>query len=274
MFKPSRRYRRKNMSIKHALFLSFLIFILCVSIAIWTVNEKMKPAVMDIALTQTEQIANYAMNYGIGQNVLSNIQGKSDPNEIPKFIPNKMIITHLTAQNEVSSYDINTEEANRLKGLVSNRILWFLRAAEKGRISLTNGHADDLYYSKHHDGAALVADIPLGQILNNALLSNYGPRVPVEMDVVSNVESDINWEYKNVGINNIVFFMYLDVKVKVDVIVPFEMKTKTITQHIPIGSKLLPKDIPYYYSSNGSGISTSVPIEQPNANQNQSSNKK
>lgn len=274
MFKPSRRYRQRNMSIKHAFFLSLLVFIICVSLAIWTVNEKMKPAVMSIALTQTEQLANYAINYGIGENVLPNAQGKNDPNEIPKTNPNKLIITHLTTQNEVSNYDVNTEEANRIKGVISNRILWFLRAAEKGRISLTNGHNDDLVYSKHHEGEALVADIPLGQILNNALLSNYGPRVPVEMDVVSNVESDINWNFKNVGINNVVFFMYLDVKVKVDVIVPFEMKTKTITQHIPIASKLLPKDVPYYYSSNGSGISTSVPIEQPKSNQNHSSEKK
>ncbi|MCQ2009378.1 MAG: sporulation protein YunB [Sporolactobacillus sp.] len=263
MFKPSRRYRRKNMSIKHTLFLSLFIFFLCVSLAIWIVNEKMKPAVMSIALTQTEQISNYAINYGIGQNVLSNVNEKNDPNELPKIDPSKLILTHRTDENTVSDFDLNTEEANRLKGIISNRILWFLRAAEKGRISLTNGHADDLVYSKHHNGEALIADIPLGQVLNNALLSNYGPRVPVEMDVVSNVESDIRWNYKNEGINNTLFMLYLDVKIKVDVIVPFEMKTKTIVQHIPLGGKGLSPGVPYYYSSNGSGISTAVPIETP-----------
>ncbi|MCL1631113.1 sporulation protein YunB [Sporolactobacillus sp. CPB3-1] len=263
MFKPNRRYRRKTMSIKRTLLLSLIIFSLCTAIALWLVNEKMKPAVMSIALTQTEQVANYAINYGIGENVLTNLQGKNDPNEVPDFNANKLFHVHYTNEKRVSNFDLNTQEANRLKGLISNRILWFLRAAEKGRISLTNGHADDLVYSKNHHGEALVADIPLGQILNNALLSNYGPRVPVEMDVVSNVESDIKWEYKNIGINNTVLFMYVDVKVKVDVIVPFEMKTKTIAQHIPIGFQQQNLDVPHFYSSNGSGISTSVPIEEP-----------
>ncbi|MCO7127315.1 sporulation protein YunB [Sporolactobacillus shoreicorticis] len=263
MFKPSRRYRRKNMSIKHTLFLSLFIFILCISIAVWIVNEKMKPAVMSIALTQTEQIGNYAINYGTGQEVLSNVTKENDPNEIPTIDYSKLIVTHRTDDNKVTDFDLNMEEANRLKGIISNRILWFLRAAEKGRISLTNGHADDLVYSKHHNGDALIADIPLGQVLNNALLSNYGPRVPVEMDIVSNVETDIKTKYGNVGINNPLYLLYLKVKVKVDVIVPFEIKTKTIVQRIPFGGKNINPGVPYYYSSNGSGISTSVPIETP-----------
>jgi sporulation protein YunB len=262
MFKPSKRYRRKNMSIKHTLFVSLIIFILCISLAVWTVNEKMKPAVMSIALTQTEQIANYALNYGIGENALSNVNEKNDPNELPNIDSSKLFVTHYTDEKKISSFEVNTAEVNRLKGIISNRILWFLRAAEKGRISLTNGHADDLVYSKHHEGDALIADIPMGQILNNALLSNYGPRVPVEMDVVSNVESDIRVSSKNVGINNPLFLVYMDVKVKVDVIVPFEIKTKTIVQHITIGGKGISPGVPYYYSSNGSGISTAVPIEQ------------
>lgn len=264
MFKPSRRYRRRNLSFKKSLLLSLFIFILCVSLAIWLVNEKMKPALFSIAETQTEQMAHYAINYGIGEHVLSNITKENDPNEIPKI--EELFITHRTEDQKITDFELNSEKANQLKGQISNRILWFLRAAEKGRISFTNGPEDDLFYSKNHHGDAIIADIPLGQILNNALLSNYGPRVPVEMEVVSNVETDIKEEYKNAGINNPLYSIYMVVTVKVDVIVPFAMKSQTIKQRIPIGLKGLNPGVPYFYGSNGAGVTPTVPIETPSEN--------
>lgn len=263
MFKPSRKYRRRTMPFKRVFFLTLMLFIVFTSFGIWMVNEQMKPAVLAIALTQAEQLGNYAINYGIGENVLTNLPKKNDPNEFPKLNYDKLIITHKNSKDEVSDYTLNPEEVNHVKGIISDRILWFLRSTEKGQISMSNGPTQDLKYQPHPHDEAVIADIPLGQILNNALLSNYGPRVPVVMEVVSNVQTDIHWNYKNVGINTVVFMIYLNVKVKVDVIVPFTMKAKTITQHIPLGSKVLPLNVPYYYSTNGSGLTPSVPVETP-----------
>lgn len=260
MFKPVRRYRRKSLSIKHTLFLTIVIFTLLTSFGLWTVNEKMKPAVMGIAVTQAEQLGSYAINYGIGESVLTNASGKSDPNPLPDIDFTKLIVMNRNDQGEISDYSLNPAEASRIKGVISNRILWFIRSAEKGKITLTNGPGKDLEYVKNGHSEGIVADIPLGQILNNALISNYGPRVPVEMDVVSKVQTDIRWDFKNIGINNIIFMAYLDVKVKVDIIVPFDIKTETISQHVPIGSNVLPKDVPYFYSSGGSGLTPSVPV--------------
>ncbi len=252
------------MPAKRVFFLSLILFILFTSGGIWLVNEQMKPALMSIAVTQAEQLGNYAINYGIGENVLSNVTDANDPNQQPGIDTGKLIVTHRTAQNTVSDYDLDPAEVNRIKGIISNRILWFLRAAEKGNISMTNGPGADLVYQNSNQNNGIVADIPLGQILNNALLSNYGPRVPVHMDVVSNVQSDIRWSYKNIGINNIIFMVYLDVRVTVDVIVPFAIQTKTIAQQIPIGSKVLPQSVPYFYSSNGGSITPSIPVNPPN----------
>lgn len=250
------------MPLRKVFFLSLILFSMFTASGLWIVNQQMKPAVLAIAVAQAEQLGNYAINYGIGENVLSNIQHNSDPNGSPYIDTNKLIVTHRNAQNEVSDYDLNSAEASRIKGVISNRIIWFLRMAEKGKISMTNGPAADLQYAGSGRGYGMIADIPLGQILNNALLSNYGPRVPVEMEVVSNVATDIRWDYKNVGINNIIFMVYLDVRVNVNLIVPFAMKTATISQHIPIGSKVLPLGVPYYYNSGGSGASPSLPIDQ------------
>ncbi|MCI1857242.1 MAG: sporulation protein YunB [Sporolactobacillus sp.] len=258
MFKPSRRYKQKTMSVRRVFFLTLILFIIFTSAGIWIVNEKMKPALLAIATTQAEQLGNYAINYGIGQKVLTNLSAKDDPNDKPDLDVDKLIVTQKNDQNEVSDYTLNSTEANRMKGVVTDRILWFIRSAEKGNISMTNGSGDDPEYRAGGEG--LVADIPLGQVLNNALLSNFGPRVPVEMDIVSNVLTDIRWSYKNVGINNVVIMYYLNVKVKVDVIVPFAVKTKTILQHIPIGSKLVPRDVPYYYGSGG--LTPALPTEK------------
>lgn len=260
MFKPSRRYRRRTMPLRRVFFLSLFIFIMCTWAGIWIVNDQMKPAVMNIAVSQAEQLGNYAVNYGVGENVLANIRKNNDPNPLPNMDTDKLIVTHRNAQNEISDYELNSAEASRIKGAISDRILWFLRMAEKGKITMTNGPAQDLRYVQDGEGTGLIANIPLGQVLNNALISNYGPRIPVEMDIVSNVTADLQWDYRNVGINNIIFVIYLNVSVKVNVIVPFAIQAATINQHIPIGSKVLPQGVPYYYSSGGSGSSPSLSV--------------
>jgi sporulation protein YunB len=256
------------MPAKRVLFVSLILFVLFTSMGIWLVNEQMKPALLGIAVTQAEQLGNYAINYGTGESVLANLKTGDDPNKQPGIDANKLIVTHLNNHKEISYYYLDSGEANRIKTVVSNRILWFLRAAEKGQISMTNGPGSDLEYLTGERNRGIIADIPLGQIMNNALLSNYGPRVPVKMDVVSNVQTDLRWNYQNIGINNIVFMIYLDVKVKVDVIVPFAIQSKTISQHIPVASSVLPKGVPYYYSSGASGLSPALPVNPPGSSNN------
>lgn len=263
MFKPDRRLRRRTMPFKRVILITVVLFALFTAIGLWTINEQMKPAVIAIALTQAEQLGNYAINYGQGEDVLTNLSGKTDPNPYPKINMNKLIVTNLNSKKQVIDYSPDPQAVNQVKGIISNRILWFLRATEKGQISMTNGPVEDLAFHKHPKGEAVVADIPLGQVLNNALLSNYGPRIPVEMDVVSNVKTDVRWSYKNVGINNVIFMIYLDVKVRVNVIVPFAMKSETISQHLLLGSKILPLNVPYYYSSGGSSLSPSISLDNP-----------
>ncbi|MFT8872498.1 MAG: sporulation protein YunB [Sporolactobacillus sp.] len=264
MFKASRRYRRRTVSFKRVFLVTVGLFSLFTAAGIWLVNEQMKPAVMAVALTQAEQIGNYAINYGQGEDVLTNLSGSADPNPLPVIDMNKLIATRLNKKQEVVDYSLNAQAVNHLKSLIADRVLWFLRATEKGQISLTNGPEKDLRYEAHPQGEAVIADIPLGQILNNALLSNYGPTIPVEMEVVSNIQNDVHWTYQNVGINTVVVTVYLDISVKVDVIVPFAMKSETIQQHLLLGSRVLPLNVPYYYSSgNGEGITPAVPIEKP-----------
>ncbi|MFT8361894.1 MAG: sporulation protein YunB [Sporolactobacillus sp.] len=266
MFKPDRRLSRRTMPFKRVFLITVLLFSVFTAIGLWIINAEMKPAVLAIALTQAEQLGNYSINYGQGETVLTNVTDKNDPNPFPTINMNQLIVTHMNNNKEVTDYSLNPQAVNHVKGIISDRILWFLRAAEKGQIALTNSPDEDLTFHQHGNDQGIVADIPLGQVLNNALLSNYGPTIPVEMDVVSNVQTDLRWSYKNVGINTVIFMIYLDVKVKVDVIVPFAMQSETISQHLLLGSKILPLNVPYYYSSGSGSQSPSVTLDSPKKN--------
>lgn len=271
MFKPGRRFRKKATSFRkrtkpfrRVLLISLIVFALFTAWGTWMVDEQMKPAVMSIARTQAEQIGNYAINYGIGEPVITNLKEDDDPNEAPLISGEDLIETNRNSENELTDFNLNSEEANRVKARISNRIIWFLRMVEKGQISFTNGPGRDLYYHEPDRGEGILADIPLGQVLDNALLSNYGPRVPVEMEVVSNVNTDFRLEEKNIGINNVVIHLILYVSVKVDIIVPFAMETKAIEQRIPIDSIGFKSDVPYYYDQSEGGLSPALPVD-PNA---------
>lgn len=264
MFKPSRRYRRRTLPFRHVFMISLMLFAFFTAWGLWMINEQMKPPLLAIASTQAEQISTYAINYGIGKITIKNMEDGTDPNSKPNIDVNKLINRTYNDQKEVSDYSLNTAEVNRVKVEMTNRILWFLRMVEKGKISLTNGGIDDLKYKEPENSDGIVADIPLGQATNNALLSNLGPRVPVRLDVVSNLDADIRQTVKRVGINNTYVSLVLHVKLNINIIIPFAVKTEPIEQNIPIVTEVLPGDVPYFYSQGGNGSATpSFSIDNP-----------
>ena len=47
--------------------------------------------------------------------------------------------------------------------------------------------------------------IPLGVVTGNCILSNFGPKVPVKMSVIGNVDSDLKTKLEDSGINNVYY---------------------------------------------------------------------
>lgn len=124
---------------------------------------------------------------------------------------------------------------------------------------LEQGKLDE---NKEENKNGIVLKIPLSVIHDNFILNNLGPKIPVKLKIIGDMETKINTNIKNYGINSALIELTLDITVKEEVILPLSTKEITVTQTLPLALKLIEGKIPSYYSNgiNKSEI-LSIPIE-------------
>ena len=84
----------------------------------------------------------------------------------------------------------------------------------------------------------------------NIILSNIGPKIPVKLNMVGDILTDIETKVTDYGINNVVIEVIVKVEVYEQVILPFGAKKVTINTDIPIALKLIQGEIPSYFFNN------------------------
>lgn|GEM_PF-462370 len=248
-----RRIRRQRViPLRHVFVASIISFLAFTVMGLWLVNERVSPVLMEIAKSKTKQIATYAVNSGLDKQELHEMEkyqsddGKSD----------LYTITY-DKEDQITSVNYNMVAVTQIFSEVTQKIQHYLRAVEEGTINPTNADFNDIQAKSGKKG--VIARIPLGQATENVLFSNLGPTIPVRMVVTSNVIPNIKNKVQEVNINGAYIQIYLDVKVQVRVVLPFETKNASISTTIPITSQFLPGKVPNYYSRGQDNASIAIP---------------
>jgi len=106
--------------------------------------------------------------------------------------------------------------------------------------------------------------IPIGHALNSAIISSFGPRVPVKFEPVGAVKVELGTRERNSGINMVLVEVYITVTTEVSIIIPFDTEPEVVQTEIPISYLLVVGDVPmYYYDSSGKAVGDSAP-QAPN----------
>ena len=79
------------------------------------------------------------------------------------------------------------------------------------------------------------------------MLSNLGPKIPVKINLDGDVITSLNTEVKDYGINNALIKISVNVKVYMNVIIPFKTEEIIIETNIPIVMRIVEGEIPSYY---------------------------
>ncbi len=94
--------------------------------------------------------------------------------------------------------------------------------------------------------------IRLGSFTGSKLLSGRGPKVPVKIVVIGNVETNFESEFKEAGINQTLHRVYLDVKCEVAILTPIKTMTETIKNQVVLAENIIVGKIPQtYYNLKG-----------------------
>ena len=86
--------------------------------------------------------------------------------------------------------------------------------------------------------------IPIGYLTNNVMFYSLGPKITVKMQQVGNIETSYESMFESAGINQTRHKIYLNVKSKMRVIVPFHSNEIEVECQIPISDTIIVGKIP------------------------------
>ncbi|NUK29617.1 sporulation protein YunB [Parageobacillus sp. VR-IP] len=241
-----RLLRRGPLPFRYVFLLTFVFFMFSTALSLWIVNKSIEPVLMEIAETETKRIANLVINNAIEQQFLKENQEIND-----------LVVVQKDANGKIASVDFNTAVINRILARTDDYVMESLKAATEGRIErLVLPEVE----SGKGESRGIIYYIPFGQVTNNSLLGNLGPRIPVQFQVIGNVASEVTKEIKPFGINSALIEVDIHVSVDIQVVIPFASKVATVTTDIPIAMHVLPGEVPQFYNNGGNvGPSLHVP---------------
>lgn len=230
--KLKKRKNKKPIIIIIMILISFLI--------IQYINKQISPKLTHYASLEIRKLSNLIITKSLKTESLEKIN-----------ITDLFLITK-NEKSEILTVDVNTVTLNKIILESTVNIQENLKQLEHGKINNNN--------EENKNGVIL--KIPLGQIYNNFLLNNLGPKIPVKLKILGDMETKVNTNIKNYGINNALIEITLEIKVKEEVILPINTEKIIVTQSIPLAMKIIEGTVPNYYSGEINKSSTfSIPIE-------------
>ena len=131
-------------------------------------------------------------------------------------------------EGEIISLDYNTYLVNKFLKEISTNVETTLKKEEEQN--------KNIYFS-----------IPIGSVTKNPLFNDKGPKIPVKMEIIGSVISNIKTNIKEYGINNALIEMTVNIEVEEKIMLPITSNNIKITTEIPISYNIITGKIPNYY---------------------------
>lgn len=238
--KKRRKILKLNMSKGNVAIAILVGFLLSIMGAFYFINKQVMPTLMEYAELQVGKMATQVIRQAVSTEVIDKIS-----------VDDLFLITR-NSDGDIKTIDLNPINVNRMVGLVTEKVNDYLTKVEIGEIEGLNLSADLFDSKKVKKG--IVFEIPSGIISKNPILSNIGPKIPVRLNLVGDIATDVKTKVTDYGINNAVVEVLVYVEVVEQVILPFISKRVKVEMNIPIALKLIEGNVPNYYGIGSSGI--------------------
>lgn len=255
--------KRKQLFKRSRLFSIVLLSLVgCVLLLFYYINVQLMPTFMRYAEVETNKIASYVISKAISSRT-SNVL---DSNEVIESVGDG------ESQGLVNT-KLNTEVITRIMAETQTLVQSHLEEAEKGNLDNLpqNGNIEYDVEAMQEDGG-IVFYVPIGLATGLPLIGNLGPKIPIRFHVIGNVQVNMVQEIEEFGINNAAVRYSVRTTVNVQIIVPFDSKSATVEQKIPVAITLLKGNVPYIYSRDASSTQPAIEVPLPTTPPNSSTN--
>jgi len=241
-----------KMKAKKRIKYNWLVFIVVMLVCILTTfifavfNKKINPKLIEISRQNLNKITySLIMDY-LDDEILNQ-----------EYLDNILIITKNKNQ-EILAVDFNLENAYVVLSEITRRIEENINELEKGHIKI------DYYDGYLTAGAnALVLSVPMGAVSDYVYLNNIGPKIPVKIDFIGTVVTNLKTKITNYGLNNVLVELYAYIWLTEEITTPVTFKTEKIEYDVLIAAKMINGRVPSFYGEALEGETNlfNIPLE-------------
>lgn len=239
---------------KNIFIATLLLCVIITIIVLKIISIRVSPILMNYAELETKKLSSIVINRAVNKQLANGM----NIDEMFNIIKND--------NGEIATIDFNPAIVNKVLNTTTNVVLINLKAIEEGNIDFIE--LPDILISNDKDKLknGIIYEIPLGTITNSGFLSNLEPKIPIKLNIIGSVESNVKTNIKEYGINNALVEIYIRISVTEQINVPFISKRVTVTSDIPVALKVIQGSVPKYYGGTLSKQSNifSIPIEENN----------
>lgn len=233
------KYRKKRNKYIKIIFIVLIIFAL-LSTFLRYINKRISPKAIHYAELEIRKLSGLIITQSVSV-------------ESPERLNiNDMFLITRNNNNEILTVDLNTVILNKVIKDSTIKIQENLKKLEQGQIDDNN----------EENKKGVVLKIPSGVVYNNFLLNNLGPKIPVKLKILGDMQSNVKTKVTNYGINSALIEVTLEITIKEEVILPISTSEIEVITTIPIAIKLIQGTVPNYYSGEiNKSSSFSLPLE-------------
>lgn len=217
--------------------LTVLSIIISVIISLNMISKKITPIILETAELEINKYSTIVVNKAISQ-VLED-----------KINTDNIFSTIKSESGEIETIDFNPIVVNQVLNVATSVVQENLRLLEEGNFeNLGIEKYREIKKTKLKKG--IITEIPMGIVFKNTVLSNIGPKIPIRMHYLGDVNSNITTKITPYGINNALVEVGVHLEMTAQIILPLITKKTVLDCNIPIAIKLIQGNIPSYYGSN------------------------
>ncbi len=206
------------------LLITFILLIIFTFIILVFLSNKVMPFYMNYSEAEMKRVVTTVINKSVTEEVTNQLEVDS------LFVLKK-------ENDNTIIVDFDPVIVNRVMSKISDVVYNNLKLiSKKDKLTLEKYNLDESYFY-----------IPSGIIFNTTMLNNIGPRIPINLEIISSVNPNLKTEVTEYGINNSLIEVYINVIVDVKMILPMYSNTMQIVVVVPLAVKLIQGEVPKYY---------------------------
>ena len=194
-------------------------------------SNKISKSIYSYAESETKRLITTIINTSISKQNLN-----YDESDLYEIIKND--------NNEIQLINFNTPKVTNLLNQITTLIEDNIESINTNQ-EILNNISENHKITRAKDG--LIYELPIGMVTGNIFLSNLGTKIPLKLQIIGDVISEIDSTVTEYGLNNALIKIEIKITINTRIIAPFTTKEMTLTNKVPLSLKVIQGTVPNYY---------------------------